>query len=93
MEIKMTKYLTIFIARMFSASVFAATDEFSVLDEDNDNANSKAEATSLPGLDDHWKELDVNADDKLSVIEFQAYATSSDATATPDIDSQKLELN
>jgi Leucine-rich repeat (LRR) protein len=87
------KQITILIAMLFSTSIIAAADAFSVLDADNDNAISKDEASSLPGLTDHWKELDVNADNKLSIIEFQAYATTSDATAAPDLNSQQLELN
>lgn len=87
------KQLTMLLIILFSASAFAAADVFSTLDANNDNAISKEEAASLPGLTNSWKLLDVNADDQLSSTEFQEYAKTSDVTSTPDIDSQKLELN
>ncbi len=87
------KYFTILILMLFSMTIFAATDAFSTLDVNNDNAISKDEAATLPGLTNHWKQLDVNADDQLSSSEFQAYAKTSDLTSVPDIDAQKLELN
>ena len=89
----MMKFFTVLLTILFSTFVFAATDAFSSLDVNNDNAISKDEATILPGLTNHWKELDVNADDQLSSTEFQAYARTSDVTSVPDIDSQKMELN
>jgi hypothetical protein len=87
------KQLTMLLIILFSASAFAAADVFSTLDVNNDNAISKEEATSLPGLINSWKQLDVNADDQLSSTEFQEYAKTSEVTSTPDIDSQRLELN
>jgi hypothetical protein len=87
------KQLTMLLIILFSASAFAAADVFSTLDVNNDNAISKEEATSLPGLINSWKQLDVNADDQLSSTEFQEYAKTSGVTSTPDIDSQRLELN
>ncbi len=87
------KQLTMLLIILFSASAFAAADVFSTLDVNNDNAISKEEAASLPGLINSWKQLDVNADDQLSSTEFQEYAKTSDVTSTPDIDSQRLELN
>ncbi|MCH9699294.1 MAG: EF-hand domain-containing protein [Gammaproteobacteria bacterium] len=78
---------------VYSATAFAVTDAFSILDTNDDNAISREEAESLPGLVNHWNELDINADDRLSYSEFQAYAKTSDLGSSPDIDAQTLDLN
>lgn len=52
-----------------SGGAMAATD-FDSLDSDKSGALSPEEASQMPGLMDRWRELDVNDDGRLDMVEF-----------------------
>ena len=59
-------------AVVFSSTVYA-DETFSQLDADQDGAISKAEAASLPALNDLWDTYDSNVDGKLDEAEFARF--------------------
>jgi len=87
------KNLTVLLGILFSPIACAVGGVFSVLDVNNDNMISKNEAATLPGLTNHWDELDANKDDQLSNAEFQVYLNIPDHVSTPDFHVYKQELN